>query len=167
MIVIILCFLLYCSSHPSISVFRYVVLMTLFVHTLGSNYLPWDCWKDLIAPSPCLQNPIQMLKYRIPGHSCIWFRHPATGITELYINLCFPFSSQFGIIAHEIGHVIGFWHEHQRSDRDAYIQIKTSNAVVGLSFVSELMRLGRTSNLLPYDYGSVLHYSAKVRIVLC
>ncbi len=70
---------------------------------------------------------------------------------------------QVGVPIHEIGHVIGFWHEHQRSDRDSYITIRTENAYQSFTFVAEFLRLGNTDNHnIAYDYGSVLHYSAKV-----
>ncbi|CAJ0967754.1 unnamed protein product, partial [Ranitomeya imitator] len=61
-----------------------------------------------------------------------------------------------GIIQHELSHVIGFVHEHSRSDRDNFITIVTKNIATG-----NLVNFDKyaTNNLgLEYDYGSVMHY---------
>jgi hypothetical protein len=39
---------------------------------------------------------------------------------------------KFGIVVHELGHVVGFWHEHTRPDRDDNVQIVTKNIMSGM-----------------------------------
>ncbi|XP_007529964.2 astacin-like metalloendopeptidase [Erinaceus europaeus] len=61
-----------------------------------------------------------------------------------------------GIVLHELMHVLGFWHEHARADRDSYIRINWKEILPGfaINFVKS-----RSSNMLvPYDYSSVMHY---------
>ena len=38
---------------------------------------------------------------------------------------------KFGIVVHELGHVVGFWHEHTRPDRDQWVTIIRDNIMVG------------------------------------
>ncbi|KAF3826539.1 astacin-like metalloendopeptidase [Mirounga leonina] len=61
-----------------------------------------------------------------------------------------------GIVLHELMHVLGFWHEHSRADRDRYIRIHWNEVLPGfeINFIKS-----RSSNMLmPYDYSSVMHY---------
>ncbi|XP_026321881.1 tolloid-like protein 1 [Hyposmocoma kahamanoa] len=67
---------------------------------------------------------------------------------------------KFGIVVHELGHVVGFWHEHTRPDRDHHVQIIRDNIMPGQEYnfnkltEEEVNSLGQT-----YDYDSIMHYA--------
>ncbi len=64
-------------------------------------------------------------------------------------------------ILHELGHVIGFHHEHNRPDRDEYIRIIEEN--VRSSSVIQFRKLSHSQvNLfgIGYDYNSIMHYDS-------
>ncbi|KAK2508514.1 hypothetical protein MC885_021789 [Smutsia gigantea] len=65
-----------------------------------------------------------------------------------------------GIVLHELMHVLGFWHEHARADRDRYIRINWNEILPGIFSGFEINFIkSRSSNMLvPYDYSSVMHY---------
>ncbi len=58
---------------------------------------------------------------------------------------------------HELGHALGFYHEHQRPDRDVYVRVHFQNILPTARSRFEKRRdiasLGAS-----YDYGSVMHY---------
>lgn len=39
---------------------------------------------------------------------------------------------KFGIVVHEIGHTVGFWHEHTRPDRGTFVNIFKDNIKKGM-----------------------------------
>ena len=61
---------------------------------------------------------------------------------------------------HELGHAVGFYHEHNRPDRDEHIEVRYNNVQEGLRTAFDKVQAGRT-NLLGYgyDYASIMHYS--------
>ncbi|NXU24801.1 BMP1 protein, partial [Thalassarche chlororhynchos] len=67
---------------------------------------------------------------------------------------------KFGIVVHELGHVIGFWHEHTRPDRDDHVSIIRENIQPGQEYnflkmePEEVESLGET-----YDFDSIMHYA--------
>jgi len=59
-------------------------------------------------------------------------------------------------ILHELGHVFGLHHEHQRPDRDVYISIDTS--AVDPAYQSAFTPLSGAPTRGAYDFFSVMHY---------
>lgn len=41
---------------------------------------------------------------------------------------------KFGIVVHELGHVVGFWHEHTRPDRENHVVINKANIMTGQEY---------------------------------
>ena len=60
-------------------------------------------------------------------------------------------------LLHEMGHVIGLWHEQSRADRDSYITINYGNVIKG-SFGNYDVVTDNQQILSPYDYASVMQY---------
>lgn len=70
--------------------------------------------------------------------------------------------SQLHVVAHEIGHVVGFFHEQSRNDRDDAIIINWENVEDGyeLQFKKEEdVNFG-----YQYDYSSVMQYPSWVSV---
>jgi len=64
-----------------------------------------------------------------------------------------------GIIQHELLHVLGFFHEQSRPDRDDYVSILWNNIDAGTeSNFDKYSELDIDTLMLPYDYSSVMHY---------
>lgn len=59
-------------------------------------------------------------------------------------------------LCHELGHTLGMVHEHQRSDRDSYVQVYSNNVASGQ--LGNFVKLGNSVNLGAYDFYSVMHY---------
>ncbi|KAJ8012144.1 hypothetical protein DPEC_G00065620 [Dallia pectoralis] len=63
-------------------------------------------------------------------------------------------------IEHEFLHALGFWHEQSRSDRDDYVSIMRDHISEGKESNFNMYNDTTSSSLgVPYDYGSVMHYS--------
>jgi hypothetical protein len=60
------------------------------------------------------------------------------------------------LLMHELGHVMGFQHEHQRCDRNSYIKILNTNP-----YPSEFTTLCGSVKVGGYDLSSIMHYNSR------
>jgi len=68
---------------------------------------------------------------------------------------------EYPTIIHEMMHVVGFYHEHERWDRDNFIDIIWQNIDRGALDQFGKVDLSKTSYYgQPYDYKSILHYDS-------
>ena len=67
---------------------------------------------------------------------------------------------------HEIGHALGLYHEAQRLDRDKHVIIISENIKFEdfANFVKPYDPTVIETKGIPYDLGSLMHYSALVSI---
>ncbi|UYV68625.1 hypothetical protein LAZ67_6000257 [Cordylochernes scorpioides] len=68
---------------------------------------------------------------------------------------------RLGIVLHELGHTIGLFHEHTRSDRDKYLNINWENVnhEMNSSFTKTPARKHKL--LSPFDYDSIMLYGPR------
>ncbi|XP_032033906.1 astacin-like metalloendopeptidase [Hylobates moloch] len=122
---------------------RQVILEALaeFEHSTCIRFVPYEGQRDFISI--------------IPMYGCFSSVGRSGGMQVVSLA---PTCLQKGrgIVLHELMHVLGFWHEHARADRDRYIRVNWNEILPGfeINFIKS-----RSSNMLtPYDYSSVMHY---------
>ncbi|XP_071078925.1 protein SpAN-like [Haliotis cracherodii] len=65
-----------------------------------------------------------------------------------------------GSIAHEIGHVLGFYHEQSRPDRDEHVSVHMENVTPKFQYNFKKYGTSQVRTDEPYDIGSVMHYGS-------
>lgn len=71
-------------------------------------------------------------------------------------NIEIDIGCKTGDIIHEIGHAIGFLHEHTRNDRDQYVKILYENIKLNAIFNFDVSPFSEDYG--PYDFASIMHY---------
>lgn len=69
--------------------------------------------------------------------------------------------NKFGIILHQLMHVLGFEHEHRRSDRDQFVAINYENIQSSQWHHFDPNKACEETALTPFDMNSVMLYSSK------
>lgn len=89
---------------------------------------------------------------------CCSYTGKIGGEQEVIIDKC-----DFGDISdivHVLGHAIGFYHEHQRPDRDQYVEFNENNLKRNSTGDLKKLKLNQVDTLdEPYDFESIMHYS--------
>ena len=62
-------------------------------------------------------------------------------------------------ILHELMHAMGFWHEHQRPDRDDHVTVNFTGR--NDNYPKMYLDSGNFEMVGPYDVCSVMHYNSK------
>ncbi len=62
-------------------------------------------------------------------------------------------------VLHELGHVIGLWHEHNRPDRDQYVKIFKQHVKEERL---DNFHIGNGQMVGDYDHQSIMHYSSSI-----
>jgi hypothetical protein len=62
-----------------------------------------------------------------------------------------------GTVLHEMGHVVGLWHEQSRPDRAAYVSFNYQNVIKG-SAANFAILTDNAQTFGFYDYASIMHY---------
>ena len=89
--------------------------------------------KPVIYHTTCTFNvfdlSIEMLQqYNLLGRCCSFVGKRGNGPQAISIG---KNCDKFGIVVHELGHVVGFWHEHTRPDREDWVTIIRENIMTG------------------------------------
>lgn len=97
----------------------------------------------------------------VSGRSGCWSAVGRTGGRQ-EVNLQSPGClTKVGTAIHELMHSLGFLHEQNRHERDNFITVQYQN--IQASAVGNFDKASAASTVdfgVPYDYGSVMHYSA-------
>ncbi|XP_018321358.1 bone morphogenetic protein 1-like isoform X2 [Agrilus planipennis] len=118
-------------------------------------------WENFTCVKFVERNPLEHQNYIIfterPCGCCSFVGKRGNGPQAISIG---KNCDKFGIVVHELGHVVGFWHEHTRPDRDNHVLIFRDNIMSGQEYNFNKLTEGEVNSLgLTYDYDSIMHYA--------
>lgn len=138
--------------------------------TWPGGIVPYEIGPDMyeaataVAAYFAAHTPIQMRRRTADDAAYVLFRAGTSNEAQvgwrLGINaVTLSQNASLGTAIHEMCHVLGMWHEHCRSDRDAHIRILWNNIDQGSH--DALSKLGHEAlNATPYDIASITHYKS-------
>jgi len=86
--------------------------------------------------------------------------HSAVGMQSIIQN-CYIYKPS--AILHEIGHVLGLMHEHQREDRDGYIKIDNNNIIGNYDKnITPKVNINKDYYYSAFDTSSVMMYNSRI-----
>jgi hypothetical protein len=115
-------------------------------------------WNKLLGGKVKIQPRRNEARYvrvvQASGNTCSW--SPRSHTLKLA-------TGYVGCARHELGHVLGLWHEQMRHDREKYVRIFWANINGGSC--SQFQQLSKPRSIGQYDLSSVMHY--RERTALC
>ncbi|GIY41694.1 astacin-like metalloprotease toxin 1 [Caerostris extrusa] len=129
--------------------------------TVSLNVLQRAMWKygnkTCIRFVPRTKEPAYL--HIFPGQGCYSYvgRKKAEGAQPLSLG---KGCNHMGTMLHELGHAVGFYHEHSRSDRDDWITIHWENIKEGTESQFFKLKPERNQLLTPFDYNSIMLYGS-------
>ncbi|KAK5650137.1 hypothetical protein RI129_001166 [Pyrocoelia pectoralis] len=118
-------------------------------------------WENFTCVKFVERDPMEHPNYIIfterPCGCCSFVGKRGNGVQAISIG---KNCDKFGIVVHELGHVVGFWHEHTRPDRDKHVIINRENIMNGQEYNFNKLTDEEVNSLgLTYDYDSIMHYA--------
>ncbi|KAF8359727.1 nas-27, partial [Pristionchus pacificus] len=101
----------------------------------------------------------------VQGDGCFSFIGRQFRWKKQPISVGRPCDKHFGVMAHEIAHTLGLFHEQARFDRDDFITINTGNIEKGAIQQYDKDPMYSDTQGTKYEEGSVMHYSATINAI--
>lgn len=121
-------FFLGTHTHTTVCMHTYIYIC-IYIYTLAhlSTYSVWNWWSVPVSDIPNSMMTCMGL-WVFFSRCCSYVGRRGGGPQAISIG---KNCDKFGIVAHELGHVVGFWHEHTRPDRDQHVTIIRENIQQG------------------------------------